>query len=209
MLRPRARGGVSASQIVGALPFTRMRRPWTTFAVATAVLLVGLVSLPEQFGLSRQGLAAPPSWFASLAEASPPAAALVAPLVPLGPVHALLAAAGLAVAGFAYEQRFGPSRALLTFALGALLPEALALADALPWLPTGPTAGAMALFGGQLLAMARRGESRSLFGPLVGPLILHGAMQALVPGEWGPVHALGFAVGAVLTRVLPSPPPTD
>jgi hypothetical protein len=180
-----------------------MRRPWATFALATAVLLVGLVSLPEQLGLSRQGLAAPPVWFASLADAARPLAALVAPLVPLGPVHALLTAAGVAVAGFGYELRFGRGRTLLTFALGALLPGALALVGALPWLPVGGTAGAMALFGGRLLDMARRGESRSLFGPLVGPLILHGAMETLVAGEWGPVHALGFAAGAVLARALP------
>jgi hypothetical protein len=184
-----------------------MRRPWATFALATAVLVVGLVSLPEQLGLSRQGVAAPPLWFASLADAARPLAALVAPLVPLGPFHALVAAAGLAVAGFAYELRFGRARTLLTFGLGALLPGALALAGALPWLPVGGTTGVMALFGGRLLDMARRGESRSLFGPLVGPLILHGAMEALVPGEWGPVHALGFAAGAVLTRALPAPRP--
>ena len=185
-----------------------MGRPWATFALATAVLLVGLISLPEQLGVARQGLAAPPSWFARLAEAARPAAALVAPLVSLGPVHALLAAAGLAVAGFAHEQRFGRSRTLLTFALGALLPEALAVADALPWLPTGATTGAMALFGGRLLDMARRGESRSLFGPLVGPLILHGAIESLVPSEWGLVHALGFVAGAVLARALPPPAPS-
>ena len=172
-----------------------MRRPWATFALATAVLVV-----------SRQGLAAPPFWFASLADAAPPLAALLAPLVPLGPVHALLAAAGLAVAGFTYELRFGHTRALLAFWLGALLPGALALIGALPWLPVGGTAGVMALFGGRLLDMARRGESRSLFGPLIGPLILHGAMEVLVPGYWGPVHALGFAAGAVLTRALPSRP---
>src|SRR5262245_814313 len=175
-----------------------MRRPWATFGLATAILLVGLVSLPEQLGLARQGLAAPPVWFASLADAARPLAALIAPLVPLGPVHALLTATGVAVAGFGYELRFGRGRTLLTFALGALLPGALALLGALPWLRLGGTAGAMALFGGRLLDMARRGESRSLFGPLVGPLILHGAMETLVPGEWGPVHALGFAAGAVL-----------
>jgi hypothetical protein len=184
-----------------------MRRPWTTFALASAVLLVGLVSLPEQLGLSRQGLAAPPIWFASLADGARPLAALAAPLVSLGPVHALLTAAGLAVGGFAYELRFGRRPALLAFALGALLPNLLALVGALPWLPVGGTAGTMALFGGRLLDMARRGESRSLFGPLVGPLVLHGAMESLVAGEWGLVHALGFCAGAVLTRVLPAPPP--
>jgi hypothetical protein len=180
-----------------------MGRPWATFALATAILLVGLVSLPEQLGLSRQSLGAPPLWFASLADAARPLAALIAPLVSLGPAHALLAAGGLAVGGFAYELRFGSQRALLAFALGALLPNLLALVGLLPWLPVGGTAGAMALFGGRLLDLARRGESRSLFGPLVGPLILHGAMQTLVPGEWGAVHALGFAAGAVLTRALP------
>jgi hypothetical protein len=184
-----------------------MGRPWASFALATAVLLVGLVGLPEQLGSSRQGLAAPPGWFVNLAEAARPLAALLAPLVPLGPLHALLAAAGLAVAGFAYEQRFGRAGTLLAFAAGALLPELLALAGALPGLPIGATAGVMALFGGRLLDMARRGESRSLFGPLVGPLILHGAMEALVPGEWGTVHAVGFAAGAALTRLRPPQSP--
>ena len=134
-----------------------MGRPWATFALATAALLVGLASLPEQLGLSRKGLAAPPLWFASLADSARPLAVLVAPLVPLGPLHALVAAGGLAVAGFAYELRFGRGRTLLAFALGALLPGVLALAGALPWLPIGGTAGAMALFGGRLLDMARRG----------------------------------------------------
>src|SRR4030095_8815025 len=54
-----------------------MRRPWATFALATVILLVGLVSLPEQLGLSRQGVAAPPLWFATLADAARPLAALV------------------------------------------------------------------------------------------------------------------------------------
>jgi hypothetical protein len=185
-----------------------MGRPWATFALATAVLLVGLVSLPEQLGLSRQGLAAPPIWFASLADAARPLAALVAPVVPLGPLHALLGAGSLALAGFAYEQRFGRVPTLAAFAVGALLPGALGLAGILAWLPIGATAGAMALFGGRLLDMARRGEGISLFGPLVGPLILHGAMQSFVPGDWGPVHAIGFAAGAVLTRALPWSPGT-
>ena len=196
--------------IPGPLPCRPMRRPWTTFALATAVLLVGLVSLPEQLGLSRQGVAAPPLWFTTLADAARPLAALVAPLVSLGPLHALLTAAGLALGGFGYELRFGRRLVLLAFAVGALLPEAIALTGALPWLPVGGTAGAMALFGGRLLDMARRGESRSLFGPLVGPLVLHGAMESLVFGDWGPVHAIGFAAGAVLTRLLPpggEPPP--
>ena len=62
--------------------------------------------------------------------------------------------------------------------------------------------GLMALFGARLLDMARRGEGRALFAPLVVPLMVHGAVGMVVPGDWSAMHGLGFATGALLGRIL-------
>jgi membrane associated rhomboid family serine protease len=187
-------------------------RPWATFGLATAVLLVGVLSLPEQLGPARGDLVGPPSWFQALFAAAAPLAALVSPFVPVSPLHALLGAIGVAVAGFLVEGRFGTRRTLALFGAGAMAPWVLMV---LAWgflaPPIGPSPGAMGLFGARLFDMARRGESRSLFGPLVGPIILHGAVERLIGGEWGVAHAAGFVVGALLGQLLgrlPSPEPT-
>lgn len=118
-------------------------------------------------------------------------------LAPAGVPHTLLVALGLVVAGFGYEPRFGQVRTAIVAAAG-LLPG-LAFDDAI-------SGAAMALFGGWLLDLARRGENRSLFGPLVAPILLHGALEAATGAQLGIPHGIAFAAGALLTRVLPTAP---
>lgn len=180
--------------------------PAATLAIVAGILLVAALLVPGQLAAvpadasGLYALLAPwplPDWLGERA------ALPLWPFVHTSPAHALLAAVGTAVAGWLHERRFGPVRSLLVFLLGsavALGAHALT-ADAQP---LGASGGALALFGALLMDLARRRASASLFGPLIAPMLLHGAIDGLVPGDYSLVHGAGLVVGALLVLLFPS-----
>ncbi|HEY3081922.1 MAG TPA: rhomboid family intramembrane serine protease [Chloroflexota bacterium] len=182
------------------------RVPAATIAIVALILLVAgllvpgqLAALPSDAG-GVYALLAPwplPGWL------DEGAALPLRPFVHASPVHALLAALGTAAAGWMHERRFGTARTGFVFLVGSALGLALSalIGEAEP---LGASGGALALFGALLMDLARRRASASLFGPLVAPLLLHGAIDGLVPGDYSIVHGAGLLTGAVLARLLAS-----
>jgi membrane associated rhomboid family serine protease len=121
-------------------------------------------------------------------------------LVHVSPAHAVLTTVALAVAGRLHERRFGSwatAIVVVAGAAGSLIGVELLEAQPL----VGASGGALALCGALLIDLARREASASLFGPLVAPMLLHGALDAMVPGDYGLLHGVGLFVGVMLSRL--------
>ena len=162
-----------------------------------ALLVPGqLASLPTDagwlFGLVAQWPL--PEWLAA------PAALPARALVHASPLHAVLTAVALAVAGRLHERRFGSLATAIVVIAGALV--SLAGTELIEGQQlVGSSGGALALCGALPIDLARRQASASLFGPLVAPMLLHGALDAMVPGDYGLLHGVGLFVGVLLSRL--------
>ena len=180
------------------------RLPAATLAIVAGILLVAALLVPGQLAAmpadagGLYALLSPwplPGWLDATA-ATP-----LRLFVHASPAHALLSALGVAAAGWMHERRFGSAPTLLVFLAGGAAGLAAAALFAGPGL-LGASGGALALFGALLSDLAQRRASPSLFGPLVAPMLLHGAIDVLVPGDYSLVHGAGLVVGALLVRLF-------
>jgi membrane associated rhomboid family serine protease len=165
-------------------PLSHIKLPPATAAIV-AILLLG-------FGLT---LALPqPAWLAE------PWAAPARTLTHANVIHTVLTAVALGVAGRLHERRFGSIATAILVASGAV-GSILGVQLFDGQLLVGASGGALALCGALLIDLARRQASASLFGPLVAPMLLHGAIDAFVPGDYGLLHGIGLLVGVLLSRL--------
>jgi membrane associated rhomboid family serine protease len=178
-----------------------------TAAVVAATLLATVALVPGHVS----SLPADAGWLFALVAAWPlptwltePVALPLRALLHASPIHALLTAVALAVAGRLHERRFGSLATLVVVLVGAL--GSLAATELIEGQQlVGASGGALALCGALLIDLARRQASASLFGPLVAPMLLHGALDALVPGDYGLLHGVGLFVGVLLSRLSTAP----
>ena len=177
--------------------------PPATAAAVSVVLLGAAAVVPGHV----RSLPADAGWLFALVAAWPlpgwigePAALPARAVVHASPVHAVLTAVALAVAGRLHERRFGSvatAVVVVAGAVGSVVAVDLLEGQAL----VGASGGALALCGALLIDLARRQASASLFGPLVAPMLLHGALDALVPGDYGLLHGVGLFAGVLLSRL--------
>ena len=177
--------------------------PPATAAIVVAILVTSALLVPGQvaalppdagplFALIAQWPL--PDWLGQPA-ALPPRA-----LVHATPLHVLLTAVAIAVAGRLHERRFGSLATAIVVTVGAVgSVAAVELIEGQQVL--GASGGALALCGALLIDLARRQAGSSLFGPLVAPMLLHGALDALVPGDYGLLHGVGLFAGVLLSRL--------
>lgn len=189
--------------------------PRATIAIVALLVAaaVGQIALDPEI-LDAEGVRTPVDllerFFVPLIAPSWAAAPLALParlLLHESAVHALLAVVGVSLGGALWERRVGAIPTVLVALAGGAAGLALwdigAAGTTVPWL--GATGASMALFGALLMDLARRGGASSLFGPLVAPMLLHGAIDALVLTDYSALHAAGFVVGALLGRWLTGP----
>jgi membrane associated rhomboid family serine protease len=182
---------------------SRPSLPPATAAIVAALLLASAPLVPGQVA----SLPPDAGWLFALVAQWPlpewleqPAALPLRALVHATPMHLVLTAVALAVAGRLHERRFGSLATLILVTvggIGSVVAVELIEGQAL----VGASGGALAVCGALLVDLARRQASTSLFGPLVAPMLLHGALDALVPGDYGLLHGVGLLAGVLLSRL--------